>query len=178
MNWLGKVFVVVILIMSLVFMGLAMAVYATHKNWKQVSDDLNKKLTDAQSREREAADRAQSPRRRSRTRKDHRRAASCEVGSRASLAGRTKHPDSNRARRSAAESARTHRGRRVDAEDQRRAGHRSNRVAHANSQRRCRTAIKLFKTALDATEELHQAAGEYNSDPRAQRAAHQAGRWQ
>jgi hypothetical protein len=36
MNWLGKVFVVLILIMSLVFMGLAMAVYATHKNWKQV----------------------------------------------------------------------------------------------------------------------------------------------
>ena len=34
MNWLGKVFVVLILIMSLVFMGLAMAVYATHKNWK------------------------------------------------------------------------------------------------------------------------------------------------
>jgi chemotaxis protein histidine kinase CheA len=36
MNWLGKVFVVLILIMSLVFMGLAMAVYATHKNWKAV----------------------------------------------------------------------------------------------------------------------------------------------
>src|SRR5947199_214821 len=49
MNWLGKVFVVVILIMSLVFMGLALAVYATHKNWQQVSVDLKKKLTDAQS---------------------------------------------------------------------------------------------------------------------------------
>src|SRR5207244_1006626 len=49
MNWLGKVFVVVILIMSLVFMGLALAVYATHKNWQQVSLDLNKKLTDAKS---------------------------------------------------------------------------------------------------------------------------------
>jgi chemotaxis protein histidine kinase CheA len=36
MNWLGKVFVVLILIMSLVFMGLAMAVYATHRNWKDV----------------------------------------------------------------------------------------------------------------------------------------------
>src|SRR5688572_26657268 len=36
MNWLGKVSVVLILIMSLVFMGLAMAVYATHKNWKEV----------------------------------------------------------------------------------------------------------------------------------------------
>jgi hypothetical protein len=49
MNWLGKVFVVVILIMSLVFMGLAMAVYATHKNWQQVSTDLNNKLTAARS---------------------------------------------------------------------------------------------------------------------------------
>ena len=41
MNWLGKVFVVLILIMSLVFMGLAMAVYATHKNWKEVIDGPN-----------------------------------------------------------------------------------------------------------------------------------------
>ena len=49
MNWLGKVFVVVILIMSLVFMGLAMAVYATHKNWQLVSEKLNKDLTQAQN---------------------------------------------------------------------------------------------------------------------------------
>jgi hypothetical protein len=41
MNWLGKVFVVLILVMSLVFMGLAMAVYATHKNWKDVIDGPN-----------------------------------------------------------------------------------------------------------------------------------------
>ena len=41
MNWLGKVFVVLILIMSLVFMGLAMAVYATHKNWKEIIDGTN-----------------------------------------------------------------------------------------------------------------------------------------
>jgi hypothetical protein len=41
MNWLGKVFVVLILIMSLVFMGLAMAVYATHKNWKEIIDGPN-----------------------------------------------------------------------------------------------------------------------------------------
>ena len=53
MNWLGKVFVVVILIMSLVFMGLSMAVYATHKNWKQVSDGLNKQAHDGEGRERQ-----------------------------------------------------------------------------------------------------------------------------
>ena len=33
MNWLGKVFVVLILLMSVIFMALSMAVYATHKNW-------------------------------------------------------------------------------------------------------------------------------------------------
>jgi myosin heavy subunit len=38
MNWLGKVFVVLILIMSLMFMALSLAVYATHKNWKEVID--------------------------------------------------------------------------------------------------------------------------------------------
>jgi hypothetical protein len=52
MNWLGKVFVVLILIMSLVFMGLAMAVYATHKNWREVIEGptgLRKQLDDARA---------------------------------------------------------------------------------------------------------------------------------
>src|SRR4051812_17378273 len=49
MNWLGKVFVVVILIMSLVFMGLSMAVYATHKNWKIANDLLNNQLAAAKT---------------------------------------------------------------------------------------------------------------------------------
>jgi hypothetical protein len=55
MNWLGKVFVVLILIMSLVFMGLAMAVWATHTNWKEVIDGtpnspgLNAQLTAAET---------------------------------------------------------------------------------------------------------------------------------
>jgi hypothetical protein len=49
MNWLGKVFVVLILLMSVVFMALSMAVYATHKNWKAVADGLNAKLQAAES---------------------------------------------------------------------------------------------------------------------------------
>ena len=57
MNWLGKVFVVVILIMSLVFMGLAMAVYATHKNWKTVSENFEQ----ASSRNRKAERQALEP---------------------------------------------------------------------------------------------------------------------
>src|SRR4029079_19046545 len=49
MNWLGKVFVVILLIMSLVFMGLSLAVYATHKNWQEAAVALNKKLTEAKN---------------------------------------------------------------------------------------------------------------------------------
>jgi hypothetical protein len=49
MNLLGKIFVVLITVMSLVFMTLALAVYATHKNWKQISDGLNGQLTQARA---------------------------------------------------------------------------------------------------------------------------------
>ncbi len=41
MNWLGKVFVVLILLMSVVFMMLAMMVYATHTNWREVIEGPN-----------------------------------------------------------------------------------------------------------------------------------------
>ena len=37
MNFLGKVFVVLILLMSIMFMALSIAVYATHKNWQEVA---------------------------------------------------------------------------------------------------------------------------------------------
>lgn len=36
MNLLGKIFVVLILVMSILFLGFSVAVYATHKNWKAV----------------------------------------------------------------------------------------------------------------------------------------------
>lgn len=49
MNWLGKVFVVLILLMSVVFMALSMAVYATHKNWKTVADGLQTQLDAAKA---------------------------------------------------------------------------------------------------------------------------------
>ncbi len=49
MNWLGKVFVLLIFILSLVFMGLSMAVYSTHKNWKVVADNLQKNLDTSRS---------------------------------------------------------------------------------------------------------------------------------
>ena len=53
MNWLGKVFVVLILLMSIVFMSLAMMVYATHKNWRDVIENpttgLDVRLKNAQA---------------------------------------------------------------------------------------------------------------------------------
>jgi len=55
MNWLGKVFVVLILLMSVVFMALSMAVYATHKNWKDIADGLQADLQTAQSEKQQAA---------------------------------------------------------------------------------------------------------------------------
>jgi DNA repair exonuclease SbcCD ATPase subunit len=36
MNLVGKIFVVLILVMSIVFMSFAIAVYATHRNWRDV----------------------------------------------------------------------------------------------------------------------------------------------
>ena len=49
MNWLGKIFVILIFIMSIVFMTLALAVYATHKNWKDEADTLQTRLRNAQA---------------------------------------------------------------------------------------------------------------------------------
>lgn len=53
MNFLGKICVVLILIMSIVFMSLAMAVYATHRNWKTAADQLRQQVNDAQTKNRE-----------------------------------------------------------------------------------------------------------------------------
>jgi hypothetical protein len=36
MNLVGKIFVVLILVMAILFMAFAMAVYATHKNWREL----------------------------------------------------------------------------------------------------------------------------------------------
>jgi len=35
MNLIGKIFIVLILVMSVLFMAFAMAVYATHQNWRE-----------------------------------------------------------------------------------------------------------------------------------------------
>lgn len=42
MNLIGKIFVVVIVLMSVLFMWLAMAVYSTHKNWREAYEQVQK----------------------------------------------------------------------------------------------------------------------------------------
>ncbi len=45
MNLIGKIFIVIIVVLSVLFMGLSMAVYSAHKNWpaevKQAKDELS-----------------------------------------------------------------------------------------------------------------------------------------
>ena len=49
MNFLGKIFVVALLVMSVVFMSLAIVVYATHKDWKSQADAANQQLREARA---------------------------------------------------------------------------------------------------------------------------------
>lgn len=49
MNLLGKIFIVLILVMSIIFMTLAMAMYATHKNWREVAENLQSQVRQSRS---------------------------------------------------------------------------------------------------------------------------------
>ena len=44
MNTIGKIFVFAVLIMSVVFMSFAVAIFSSHTNWKKESEDLQKEL--------------------------------------------------------------------------------------------------------------------------------------
>jgi hypothetical protein len=69
MNLVGKIFVVLILVMSVLFMAFAMAVYATHHNWREMVENeqpapdkplgLAKQLKDAKERNKELTDEAE-----------------------------------------------------------------------------------------------------------------------
>jgi hypothetical protein len=161
MNWLGKVFVVVILIMSLVFMGLSMAVYATHKNWKVASESLNKQLGEAKA---ENSRLVTEHNRRVEELQREKTAAEQQTAKveteRVALAERNNQIQAD-----------------LDALKQEQSKHiaavastqkiNENLAGEVNDLRgRIRTEQKtrdsLFKQALDATEQLHQSAGEYN----------------
>lgn len=49
MNFIGKIFVVLIFVMSLVFMSFAVAVYGTHQNWKQEAEKQQELVTIARN---------------------------------------------------------------------------------------------------------------------------------
>lgn len=44
MNMLGKLFVVLIFVMSLVFMAFSIAVYSTHRNWREEAQNVSRRL--------------------------------------------------------------------------------------------------------------------------------------
>lgn len=50
MNILGKIFVFAVFIMSLVFMSFAVAIFASHTNWKNKAEQLEKELADNKNR--------------------------------------------------------------------------------------------------------------------------------
>jgi multidrug efflux pump subunit AcrA (membrane-fusion protein) len=49
MNLVGKIFTVLILVMSIMFMAFAMMVYATHRNWQQAAKTAQSQLTQIRS---------------------------------------------------------------------------------------------------------------------------------
>jgi hypothetical protein len=162
MNWLGKVFVVVILIMSLVFMGLALAVYATHKNWQQVSVDLKKKLTDSQSEN-------------AKLQTEHNRRVEDLEKEKTIAEQQVAKLDSERVSLNEryAQAQTELEGLRQNQRDHIAAVASTQKINEglAGEVTELRTTIRktieardsLFKKALDSTEELHKAAGEYNT---------------
>ncbi len=44
MNLIGKIFIVLIFVMALVFMSLTLALYATHTNWREANQELQSQL--------------------------------------------------------------------------------------------------------------------------------------
>jgi hypothetical protein len=49
MNLIGKIFIVIIVVMAVLFMGLSMAVYSAHKNWPQEVSDTKARLAQVEA---------------------------------------------------------------------------------------------------------------------------------
>ena len=162
MNWLGKVFVVVILIMSLVFMGLSMAVYATHKNWKIASENLNKQLAEAK------AENGRLVTEHNRRVEDLEREKTAAVQQVAKVeAERVGLAERNNQIQADLDNLKQEQSKNIAtvASTQKINENLAGEVTGLRGKIRDeqKTRDNLFKQALDATEELHQAAGEYNT---------------
>lgn len=162
MNFLGKILIVAILIMSLLFMGLSMAVYATHKNWKDASaklkSDLDKANADRTSAETEFNDRIEDLDREKTTLSQQLVKAEAE---RASLI------DRNVQQQTELEGLRQNQRDHIAAVASTQKINETLASEVGDLRQKIRTEQKtrdsVFKQALDATEQLHQAAGEYNA---------------
>jgi hypothetical protein len=162
MNWLGKVFVVVILIMGLVFMSLSMAVYAMHKNWKQAADNLNTQLTQLKTEKAslESAHRLRV--------EDLEREATAATQRAVTLEQEKVALDtSNKQQQAELDTLRQNQRDHIaavastQAINQTLAGEVGDLRSKIREEQQKRD--RVFKQALDATEQLHQAAGEYNA---------------
>lgn len=162
MNLIGKLLIVAILIMSLVFMGLSMGVYATHKNWKAASDKYADQLTKQKA-------------------KNQQDISTYDL--RIEQVEREKAAEKQQAVKLEAELvAMVDQNKQIQAElDGLRQNQRDQVSAVASTQKinetlasevgglrqkirdEQQTRDRVFKAALDATEQLHQAAGEYNA---------------
>jgi hypothetical protein len=162
MNWLGKVFVVVILLMSVMFMTLSMAVYAMHKNWKQTADNLNTQLTQLKA---EKANLESAHRQRL---EDLEREATAAT-QRAVTLEQEKVALDTTSKQQQAELDTLRQNQRdhiaavasTQAINQTLAGEVGDLRGKIREEQQKRD--RVFKQALDATEALHQAAGEYNA---------------
>ncbi len=162
MNWLGKVFVVVILIMSLVFMGLSMAVYATHKNWRLVSDGLTAQLAEAK------AQNVRDTSTHNRLVEDLEREKTSATQQAVKLeAEKVALDEHNKQTQAELDGLRQNQREHIaavaatQAINQTLAGEVGGLRQKIREEQQARD--RVFKNALDATEQLHQAAGEYNS---------------
>ncbi|MDR2115254.1 MAG: hypothetical protein LBP87_02620 [Planctomycetaceae bacterium] len=56
MNLIGKMFIVLIFIMSIMFMGFSVVIYATHTDWKKRSEDLSALLKESETQKKQLSD--------------------------------------------------------------------------------------------------------------------------
>jgi hypothetical protein len=162
MNWLGKVFVVVILIMSVVFMSLSMAVYAMHKNWKTEAERLSASLTQLK------AEKAQLETTHNQRVQELEREATAEKQRAVALETEKVALDtSNKQLQTELDSLRQNQRDHIAAVastqeiNKTLAGEVGDLRGLVRQEQQKRDS--LFKQALDATEALHQAHGEYNA---------------
>jgi signal transduction histidine kinase len=165
MNLLGKIFIVAIMIMSVVFMTLALMVYATHKNWKEVVDGTNGLRNQLQTAQTQFEQ----------FKNEHNRLESQLKGENESFQQQVRKLETERANQSERNAALLAENEQLRAE--RRDATAAVAATQANNQRLANEVTglredirtneqardKSFQATLSATEELHQAKGKLDN---------------